>query len=91
MVSTLLPNNFTLYLSKIPDSYSSMAKFNPVCPPSVGSKASGASFSRIFSIMCIVRGSIYTLSAISASVIMVAGFEFINTVSIPSSLSDLQA
>ena len=38
-----------------------------------------------------VNGSMYTLSAIALSVIMVAGLELIKTTSIPSCLSARQA
>ena len=47
IVSTVLPINLTLYLSKTPCSDNSTAKFNPVCPPNVGKIASGCSFSMI--------------------------------------------
>ena len=46
-----------------------------VCPPIVGSKASGFSISIIFVTISGVIGSIYVASAMSGSVIIVAGLE----------------
>ena len=54
----------------------SSAQFNAVWPPIVGSSASGRSRSMIPAIICQVIGSIYVTSAISGSVMIVAGFEF---------------
>ena len=56
-----------------------------------GSMASGRSYRIIFAIYSKVKGSIYTLSAIDVSVIIVAGFELHSTTSYPSSLSARQA
>ncbi len=58
-----------------PRSYSSIATFNPVWPPSVGSTASGCSRSMIASSTSHVSGSTYVASAKSGSVMIVAGFE----------------
>jgi len=58
-----------------------------VCPPIVGSTASGRSFSMIRSTKSAVTGSMYVRSANSGSVMIVAGFEFTSTTSNPSSLS----
>ena len=52
-----VPITFTLYLSKIPLSYSSTARFNPVCPPIPASKLSGLSFAITFSTNSNVNGS----------------------------------
>ena len=57
----------------------SIAVFSPVWPPSVGSRASGRSFSMIFSTTCQVIGSMYVRSAVSESVMMVAGLLFTST------------
>ena len=82
-----VPITFTLYLSNIPASCKSTARFNPVCPPIPASKLSGLSLAITFSINSIVNGSIYILSATSLSVIIVAGLEFTKTTSIPSSFN----
>ena len=70
---------------------SSIARFRPVCPPRPASRLSGFSFSIIRSTVRRVSGSIYTAVAMSGSVIMVAGLEFISTVSTPSAISARQA
>jgi len=57
----------------------------PVWPPSVGSSASGRSRAMIASIDFTVSGSRYTASAISGSVMIVAGFELTRTTRWPSS------
>ena len=80
-----VPINFTPDFSRYPLSTNSIARFNAACPPSVGRILSGFSFSMIFSMTEAVNGSIYTLSAISLSVMIVAGFEFTKTTSTPSS------
>src|SRR6185436_4324512 len=64
---------------------------SPVWPPSVGNSASGRSFSMIFCTYSHVMGSTYVRSAISGSVMMVAGFELTSTTSKPSSRSALHA
>ena len=51
------PISFTLYFSRIPASASSTARFNPVCPPTVGSTASGRSAAMIASRYSFVSGS----------------------------------
>ena len=58
-----------------PFSNSAIARFNAVCPPSVGNTASGFSRSIIASNTSGVNGSMYVRSAKSGSVMMVAGFE----------------
>ena len=86
-----VPSSLTLFSFKKPLSYSSIAIFKPVWPPKLGRILSGFSFLIIFSTVFTVIGSIYISSAISLSVIIVAGFEFIKTTSIPSFLNSLQA
>ena len=58
-----------------PRSNNAIAKLSPVCPPKVGSTASGFSRAIMSSKISGVRGSIYVRSAKSGSVIIVAGFE----------------
>ncbi|MNO76967.1 hypothetical protein D3C76_680590 [compost metagenome] len=86
-----VPSNFTFSRSSTPARASSTAIFKPVCPPSVGSKPSGRSWRMIWVTKSRVIGSIYTLSAIFVSVIIVAGLLLISTTSTPSSLSAWQA
>ncbi|MPM43628.1 hypothetical protein SDC9_90305 [bioreactor metagenome] len=85
--SIVVPITLTPYLSNIPFSYSSTDRLRAVCPPIPAIRESGLSFSITFSTNSIVKGSIYTLSAIFLSVIIVAGLEFIRTTSIPSSFN----
>ncbi len=80
IADNLAPISSTPYLSKTPDSDNSTVKFNAVCPPIVGRTASGLSFLIISSKISADKGSIYVASAISGSVIMVAGFEFTRTI-----------
>ena len=77
--------------SSTPFASRSIATFSPVWPPRVGSRASGFSLMMIFLIISGVIGSMYVRSANSGSVMIVAGLEFTNTTSKPSSLSALQA
>ena len=91
MESGLVPNSFTPYFSRAPPSYRAMARFRPVWPPRVGRRESGRSFSMIRVTEGIFRGSIYTWSAMSLSVMMVAGLEFTSTTSMPSSFRARQA
>ena len=84
MVSKSAPISSTLCLAKIPFSAKATAKFNAVCPPSVGRIASGFSFSIIFSTISGTKGSMYVASANSGSVIIVAGLEFTKTTLYPS-------
>ena len=91
MASYLAPINSTLYLEKTPRSEASIAVLSPVWPPMVGRQASGLSRSMIFSSTSTVTGSMYVRSAMSGSVMMVAGLEFTRTTSKPSSLKALQA
>ena len=89
--SSLVPSSSTPHSSSTPASCSSTARFSPTCPPRVGSKASGRSFLIIFDTNSTVNGSIYTLSAISLSVIIVAGLEFTRITLYPSSRNDKHA
>ena len=86
IVSDVVPINLTFSFLRNPSSKSSIARLSPACPPSVGNKESGLSFFITFLTNSAVKGSIYTSSAISLSVIIVAGFELISTTSTPSSL-----
>ena len=91
MASRSAPIMRTPNLSRIPCSASWMAMFRPVCPPRVGRSASGRSASMIFSSIGTVIGSMYVASAISGSVMIVAGFEFTRMTRMPSSRSALHA
>ena len=68
-------------LALIPVLATLIAVLRPVCPPSVGRIASGCSLSMIFIKISGVMGSIYVLSAISGSVMIVAGLELIKITS----------
>ena len=68
-----------------------MARFSPVCPPMPGTMASGRSKRRIFARYSTVKGSMYTLSAMEVSVMMVAGLELARMTSYPSSRRARQA
>ncbi len=61
--------------------------FSPVCPPSPAMTPSGFSFTMTSAMASVVMGSMYTASAISGSVMMVAGFELTSTTRTPSSCS----
>ena len=86
-----MPSSFTPYFSRVPFSYRAMARFRPVWPPMLGSRASGRSFSMTWVTEGMFMGSIYTWSAISLSVMMVAGLELTSTTSMPSSFRARQA
>ena len=68
-----------------------MARFSPVWPPRVGRMESGRSFWMTWVTLAMLRGSIYTWSAMSLSVMMVAGLELTSTTSTPSSFRARQA
>ena len=91
IVSEVVPIKRTLFSFKNPASSNSIARLSPACPPSVGSTLSGFSFLISCSTTSIVSGSIYTRSAISLSVMMVAGLEFKRTTSRPSSFNERHA
>ncbi len=75
MASRSAPISSTPNFSSTPVLASVIAVFSPVCPPIVGSSASGRSFSMILATISGVIGSIYVASAMSGSVMIVAGFE----------------
>ena len=68
-----------------------MAVFSAVCPPRVGSRASGRSLAMIRSTKSGVIGSMYVASENSGSVMMVAGLEFTRMTRSPSARSTRQA
>ena len=86
-----VPNSSTPYFSKTPISASSLVILSPVWPPIPAIIPSGRSFSMIFATTFASIGSMYTASAISGSVMIVAGFEFTSTTFKPSSFNDLHA
>jgi hypothetical protein len=57
ITSARAPIISTLYFSRTPCFHRSIAVLRPVCPPSVGSSASGRSLAMIFSTTCQVIGS----------------------------------
>ena len=73
MASTFAPISSTPYLSRTPAWCSAIAVFSAVWPPSVGSSASGRSLAMTCSTVAGVIGSTYVASAISGSVMIVAG------------------
>ena len=79
--STPVPSNSALHSLSMPFFSSCIARLSPVCPPIFGKMASGLSNLTIFAMYSSVSGSIYTLSAIDVSVIIVAGFELQSTTS----------
>ena len=87
----LAPISSTLYLVRIFLSCNLIVISNAVCPPTVGSMASGLSFMIICSIASTVIGSKYVASAIFLSVIIVAGFELIKIILKPSFFNALHA
>ena len=91
IASRFAPIISTLNLSKTPISSSVKDVFNAVCPPIVGNKASGRSFSIILATTSGVIGSIYVASAKPGSVIIVAGLELTKITRYPSSRNALQA
>ena len=76
---------------RTPSRARSSAQFSAVWPPIVGSSASGRSRSMMLATICHVIGSMYVTSAISGSVMIVAGFELTRMTRYPSSRSALQA
>ena len=91
MASFFAPINSTPNCSKTPLDAKVKAVFNAVCPPMVGSNASGFSFSIMAATTFQLIGSMYVASAIEGSVMMVAGLEFTKMTLKPSFLSALQA
>ena len=91
MDSGLVPSRRTPYFSRMPCSWRFMARFSPVWPPRVGRMESGRSLAMTCSTLARFSGSTYTWSAMSLSVMMVAGLELTSTTSTPSSLRARQA
>ena len=91
IASMSTPMSSTPYFSHTPFSWASMARLSAVWPPMVGSTASIFCSERIFSMDLTVRGSRYTWSAVTGSVMMVAGLELIRVTSIPSSRNERAA
>ena len=91
MASTQEPMRRTPCSSRKPSSPSCMARVRPVCPPSPARRLSGFSFMMMRFTVSGVRGSRYTSSAESVSVMTVAGFELTSTVSTPSASSTRHA
>lgn len=91
MASTLAPMSSTPYSSRVPDSCRAIAVLSAVWPPRVGRRASGRSLAMIFSTNSGVIGSTYVASAISGSVMIVAGLEFTRMTRRPSDLRTRQA
>ena len=91
IVWAVVPIRRTLCSFKKPFSSNSIARFKPAWPPRVGRTLSGFSFRINCSTTSTVSGSIYTRSAMSLSVMMVAGLEFRRTTSIPSSFRERHA
>ena len=91
IVFAVVPSSVTPCAARKPDSSSSMPRLSPACPPIFGSKLSGFSLRMISSSTLAVSGSIYTLSAMSPSVMMVAGLEFTRITSMPSSFRERHA
>ncbi len=85
------PISRTPCFSSTPRSASSTARFNAVCPPTVGSRLSGFSRAITRSSTSAVSGSTYVRSANSGSVMIVAGLLLTSTTSSPSPRSALQA
>ena len=91
MASRFTPMTFTPYLSRTPFLARLMERFSPVCPPRFGRIASGRSFSMICSRRSSFSGSMYVASAISGSVMIVAGLELTSTTLYPQDRNALQA
>ena len=82
-----VPNILTPCFLRTPFCSNPTVKFSPVWPPIPGIIASGFSFSIIFSTDSTVNGSMYTISAVSGSVCIVAGLELTSTTLWPASLN----
>ena len=91
IASTDAPISSTPYFASVPSSATAIARFSAVCPPTVGSSASGRSRSMICARNSGVSGSTYVRSAISGSVMIVAGLLLTRITSSPSSRSALHA
>ena len=91
MASTDAPMSSTPCRASAPFFASAMARFSAVCPPTVGSSASGRSRAMIASTMSGLSGSTYVRSASSGSVMIVAGLLLTRMTSTPSLFSALHA
>ena len=91
MASRFTPITFTPYLSRMPFFARLVERLRPVCPPRFGKMASGLSFAMICSRRSSLSGSMYVASAITGSVMMVAGLEFTNTTLYPQARRALHA
>ena len=85
MASVSTPIMRTPCCSQMPSFSHSMARFSAVWPPMVGSTASIWCCSRMASMLSGFSGRRYTLSAVTGSVMMVAGLLLISVTSMPSS------
>jgi hypothetical protein len=81
MTSREAPMSSTPYFSSTPSFATPTAVLRPVWPPRVGRMASGRSLSMILATASGVMGSIYVRSAVSGSVMIVAGFELMRMTS----------
>ena len=91
IASTSAPISSTPYFSRTPLLCSAIAALRAVCPPRVGSRASGRSLAMMRSTNSGVIGSTYVASENSGSVMIVAGFEFTSTTRSPSARRTRQA
>ena len=89
--SSGVPRTRTPHRSRTPASSSATARFSPVWPPSVGSRASGRCSSMTRVTRSSVSGARITVPPTSGSVITVAGLELTRIVSTPASRSARQA
>ena len=79
IASRVVPRSFTPYSSNTPASDNCTAILRPTWPPNVANKPQGRSFLITSVTNSRLIGSTYTRSAISVSVIIVAGLELTNT------------
>ena len=84
IASAFEPIISTPHSASTPPRFSSIARLSAVCPPSVGRSASGRSLRIIAATQSNESGSMYVASAMSGSVITVAGLELTRTISYPS-------
>ena len=79
IASRFMPITSTPYFSRTPAFESAIVRLSPVCPPKFGKRESGRSFAIISDNLSTLSGSMYVMSAVSGSVIIVAGLEFTST------------
>ena len=87
IAATLAPISWTPNSLRTPRFSSSSAQLSAVCPPIVGNTASGRSRSITRRTLSHSTGSMYTASAVSGSVMIVAGFELTRITLYPSARS----